>query len=340
MGANLPAPIGYLRVTSPSFGFFLVYYMILIVILLPPKTKSRLLNKINSFLRSKRCVALASAFTVFMFLLVLLLSRKRNMEILYFDVGQGSSALVRSSDGICGLFDGGNGYTDVSSLLFKNGIGHLDFIALSHGDLDHAGGLQKVLEEHSVDILLVPDNSDDSGTMETVRTAMKNGCQIIAVTRHCSIELSQELQMKIYFKRDLKSLNNSSLVIQLISTNGNVVFPGDLELSGENQLRREGFPDKCDLLTIAHHGSDSGTGAAFLEKLQPEYAIISVGRNNRYGHPSEKVLDRLSEAGIETYRTDLHGAVRVTFCSRSLVDTWIGQRERIVEIKPWQNEMK
>lgn len=213
-------------------------------------------------------------------------------------------------------------------------------LQLSHGDLDHAGGLQKVLEEHSVDILLVPDNSDDSGTMETVRTAMKNGCQIIAVTRHCSIELSQELQMKIYFKRDPESLNNSSLVIQLISTNGNVVFPGDLELSGENQLRREGFPDKCDLLTIAHHGSDSGTGAAFLEKLQPEYAIISVGRNNRYGHPSEKVLDRLSEAGIETYRTDLHGAVRVTFCSRSLVDTWIGQRERIVEIKPWQNEMK
>ena len=268
------------------------------------------------------------------------MTRKKALEVLYLDVGQGASALVRSEDGICMLLDGGNGYTDVSSLLLKNGVRQLNFVVLSHGDSDHSGGLQKVLEEHNTDTLVVPDNTADPGIEKTVQIAIKNGCRVMRISQHCRIDISEKLKMQIYFERDRESFNNSSLVIQLITADGNVVFPGDLEFSGENRLLQYGFPEKCDLLTIAHHGSDSGTGEAFLEKLQPKYAVISVGRNNRYGHPSEKVLNRLSVSGIITYRTDFQGAIRVTFYRRSLVEIWTGQRERIVEILPWRNGKK
>ena len=96
------------------------------------------------------------------------------------------------------------------------------------------------------------------------------------------------------------------------SSDGSVFFSGDIERETEDLFTRNRWIGKTDVLAVAHHGSDSGSEAKNISIISPEYAIISVGRMNRYGHPSGRVIETLRDAGAEIYRSDLCGAVRIT----------------------------
>ena len=107
-------------------------------------------------------------------------------------------------------------------------------------------------------------------------------------------------------------VNNSSLVLRAVSRDGSVLFPGDIEREAESLLvRSEGF-GKTDVLAVAHHGSDTGSEAKNISIISPDYAIISVGRKNRYGHPSDACIDAVKEAGGAFACTIEHGDITVT----------------------------
>lgn len=118
---------------------------------------------------------------------------------------------------------------------------------------------------------------------------------------------------------DTEDLNNGSLVVKLSGNWGSILLPGDAETEEQNEITADGVNLKADVLVLGHHGSITSGDEKFLCEVSPKYAIISVGYNNKYGHPSDIVLERLKEMGISVgniYRTDNDGAVRIRFGNR------------------------
>ena len=165
--------------------------------------------------------------------------------------------------------------------------------------------------------LFVPDNPYDAGVYAVSQAAAAQNIEVIRI-RGTQEYLLGDLRINLYaneafmISEEESDVNNSSLVLRAVSRDGSVLFPGDIEREAESLLvRSEGF-GKTDVLAVAHHGSDTGSEAKNISIISPDYAIISVGRKNRYGHPSERVTKTLEDAGAEVYRSDLCGAVRIT----------------------------
>ena len=276
------------------------------------------------------CLASITLFTV-------KIIERNEAKILWLDVGQGSCAFVRTEGGKNLLFDGGNGYTDICEILRKNGYFTLDAIVLSHGDSDHIEGIFDAVKNLTVDNLILSDNPGDKNAAELKKTAEEKGINIIEIERNTTISLDDNTRMDVYFYRDISSLNNSSLVVQLTSNEGSAVFPGDLEFEGEKKLSESGFICDCDILTASHHGSKGATGNTLLDVTKPELTVISVGKKNRYGHPNEEMLRRLEERNIFYLRTDRDGAVKATFDESEIkVKTWLTRRS--ITIKKYRKE--
>ena len=252
------------------------------------------------------------------------------VKIIWFDVGQGSCALICTADGTTMLIDGGNGYTNVSSLLWKNGISGLDFVVLSHGDSDHSEGLKAVLEEHSVHYLLVPANPEDEKAMEMAAAAKDKGIETAYLSDIAYVTMSEGIQAELYCRPVRNSFNDSSVVVQLMTASGCVLFPGDLEQKGEQLMAEGNFLRPCDVVTAAHHGAANGTGDYMLDMAKPYFTVISVGRKNRYGHPKEAMLKRLEQRQIDVLRTDTDGAIIMCYGSDGTigVEKWL-QREKL-----------
>ena len=252
------------------------------------------------------------------------------VRIIWFDVGQGSCALIHTENGSNMLIDGGNGYTDVSGLLWKNGVSYIDYVVLSHGDSDHCQGLHKVLEEHEVGCLLIADNPEDENALVLAAKAEKKGTRILKISQRSSVMLADHVTAELYSGSVKNSLNNSSVVVQLVTDFGCVLFPGDLEQEGEQLAAESHFFRQCDTVTAAHHGASNGTGDLLLAYTKPYFTVISAGKNNIYGHPAEKVLERLQERNIEVMRTDRDGAVIMSYAHDRMigVEKWL-KREKL-----------
>ncbi len=303
VGSQIPPPIGAFRVPSIAPCVILLYYTAIFVFL-----------NTTCFLFFKKHIVPVAACVIVLFTCYRI--RADRTEILFFDVGQGFSALIRTGS-VCGLVDGGDGTTDISSLLFKQGVGKLDFLLLTHGHADHSGGICDVLREHAVNCIFLPDNPHDEGVSAVYGEADARGIEVVRI-RGAREYLIGDLRIKLYaneaymISAESSDVNNSSLVMLAESSDGSVFFSGDIERETEDLFTRNRWIGKTDVLAVAHHGSDSGSEAKNISIISPEYAIISVGRMNRYGHPSGRVIETLRDAGAEIYRSDLCGAVRIT----------------------------
>lgn len=303
VGAGIPAPLGAFRVPGMKIRTIILYYAVLWIVLH---------KRYTAFIKKHVLPVILGCAVFFTSCWI----RADRTEILFFDVGQGFSALIRTRE-ICGLIDGGNGKTDISSLLFRQGIGTLDFILLTHGHSDHAGGISDVLKEHTVKCILVPDNPYDTGAAALCREAASRNVTVIRI-RGRGEYLFGDLHVNLYanenhmISAENSDVNNSSLVMSAGNINGSVLFTGDIERETEDHFIENKWIGKTDVLAVAHHGSDSGSEEKNISIISPEYAIISVGRKNRYGHPSGRVTETLENAGVKLYRSDLCGAVRIT----------------------------
>ena len=224
------------------------------------------------------------------------------LKVYFFDVGQADSIFVMSS-GECMLIDAGNnadGKLIVKQLENMN-IDTIDYVVGTHPHEDH------IINNFKIKNVLMPKKTTTTKTYEDVLKAIKNANLKIKTPRVGDIFYVGMAKCEVMgIENDAENLNENSIIIELTYGDKKFLFTGDAEVANE-KLRSW---DDIDVLKVAHHGSRTSSSEEFLEQVKPEYAIISCGQNNDYGHPHQEVTDRLK--GVKIYRTDEEGTILVT----------------------------
>lgn len=262
------------------------------------------------------CLIIANLFA---WIRVFDLSDKKNLEVDFFDVGQGDAAFITTPEGHQILIDGGPDFSVLEKLDNKMPYGDrtIDLIILSHPEADHMFGLMEVLKSYKVDNILwtgvLRDNPEffvwqDLIEKENADILVGSAGQkiIIGNTEITIIHPLENLSGKI-----LKDSNNSSLVLKLAFGKNTFLFTGDLLKKGEHDILQAGININVDVLKVGHHGSKTSTSEEFAKEVSPEFAIISLGRDNSYGHPHKITLDTLQKFGITILRIDEMGDISI-----------------------------
>lgn len=230
-------------------------------------------------------------------------------RVTVLDVGQGQCILLQSQ-GSTFLVDCGGDYDDGAAdaavqTLLSQGIYRIDGLILTHYDRDHAGGVPYLAERIEIERLYLPQTEDADGLLE----------QILAVSAE-HIPIDSELtisfggaQIRLFPAKDAGSGNDSCASVLFQREKCDTLITGDLSAQAERQLLSDYELPDLEVLIVGHHGSKYSTCAELLEATAPDVAIISVGAQNSYGHPTDEVLERLTEAGCAVYRTDYHGTI-------------------------------
>ena len=233
------------------------------------------------------------------------------LTVTWLDVGQGDAAVIQCG-GQSMLIDGGKPEKSsyISAWLQQHSLSYLDVIVATHVDADHIGGLSGALNYASVGTAYCPETT---GTTETFQSFVKylaqRGKQITVPTAGETFALGgAQIQILGPLHRAEDS-NDNSIVLKVSFGATSFLFTGDAERAEEQDLLNSGVNLQSTVLKVGHHGSDTSTSYPFLRAVAPQYAVISVGAGNSYGHPTEAVLSRLRDAGVTTFRTDMQGEI-------------------------------
>lgn len=249
-------------------------------------------------------------------------ARTRALEITAIDVGQGEALLIVTPEGKTILLDAGGplgfsqsefdvGEQVTSSYLWNRGIDHLDVVAFSHPHSDHMQGMAAVIANFRPKELWMGARVDNALTRNVERACREYGVTEIQ-RRQGDAWMFGGAKFEVLAEAspdeiDLKQLDDSSMVLRASFGKTSILLPGDAHRKVELKLA-QGDP-AADVLKIAHHGSATSTSQELLIAVKPRFALISVGRDNPFGHPRSDVLKRLADAKVRTYRTDLFGPV-------------------------------
>lgn len=240
-------------------------------------------------------------------------SASYGFKIYFIDVGQADAALV-ICDGKTMLIDGGN--SDDSNLIYaflKNrGVSHLDYIVSTHAHEDHVGGLSGALNYATVSTAFSPVTSYSSKAFTNFHNNVKKQGKSLTIPYVGQRFYLGSAQCTVLAVNTTSDTNNSSIVLRIVYGGTSFLFTGDAEREVEQVLLNRGVTLKSTVLKVGHHGSYTSTSYAFLRSVDPEYAVISCGKGNSYGHPHNEVLSRLHDAEIFTFRTDLQGDIVCT----------------------------
>ena len=230
------------------------------------------------------------------------------------DVGQADSILIYSN-GYCAVVDTGLAYSagaiseDLSSAHIKN----IDTVVISHLHEDHAGGLEKISQLYGISNLIVPKSdptADSDASVSRVKTlvANKNG-NVYTAEPGMNFKIGEfEITLIAYYS-SLSDMNDRSVTVMAEIGGVKFLLTGDAGEPAESAMIKDGINLDCDVLKVGHHGSNTSNSLEFLKKATPEYAAISVGKNNVYSHPSDKVVSSLGRVGAKVYRTDEDGDI-------------------------------
>ena len=236
------------------------------------------------------------------------------LTVSYIDVGQADSILITSPDGKNMLIDAGEGEGRsgaVLDYLKKRNITELDTVIATHPHSDHINAMDDVLDNIAVDKFYLPNASHTTRDFENMLDAAENANEVIQAKAGMSFNLGESVGCDILapVSDSYDDLNNYSVVVKMVYGSTSFLFTGDAEKEVEKEILQSTADVSADVLKCGHHGSSTSTSADFLAAVDPDYAVISCGRDNDYGHPHKETLQKLEKNGTEVLRTDEMGTI-------------------------------
>ena len=246
-------------------------------------------------------------------------SATNNLEVNFFDVGQGDSMLIKTPLGQAVLIDGGPD----DKILGKLGERlspidkKIDIVLLTHPHADHVTGLIEVLRRYSVDLVILNGAYLATDNYNQFLNAVRdNGAEVLIAEAGEAIHFDKNLEFDIIAAEGGGATNGSdanetSIVGKLIYNDFSIMFMGDAPAKIENKIMVYGDGLKSDIIKVGHHGSKYSSFPIFLKMVAPKAGIIEVAAKNLYGHPSPAALNRFAMAGINIFQTGKNGDIRV-----------------------------
>ncbi len=277
--------------SKPHFFLIIFYYFLLVITLKHPKY----------------------FYLIFIFIFLYYFSPNLNnkINITVFDVGEADSSLITFP------FNQGNILIDTgkSSYIMENGIipylkskgiRKINYLIISHGDLDHIGGASYLVDNFPVEKIILNDGENTDLELSLIDLSKEKKIKYYQSVSSFSLN---KHKLYILHTQNYDNENDNSNVIYFKYFNYKFLFMGDASLIKEKDILEKYNIKDIDFLKVGHHGSSSSSSKEFIDAMKPKYSIISVGRNNSYGHPKDSVLDILSQSNI--YRTDLDGSIEI-----------------------------
>lgn len=285
-------------------------------------------NKLRFRLSILIFLVVLTTFSVYFFLKE---EREDILLVTFLNIGQGDAIFIETAGGNQVLIDGG---PDKSVLRELGSVmpfydRSIDVVIATHPDADHVGGLNDVLERYEVDLFMEPGVVVDTSVYSELKSKIKdsegskNEIAVIEARRGMVVELGNGVFLEILYPiGDVSNWesNDASIVAKLVYGETEFLLTGDAAFKTEGALLYLSPPEghlqgglRADVLKVGHHGSKSSTGQEFVKTVAPQYAVISSGVDNRYGHPAPEVLEILENHNVKILRTDIDG--RIVFTS-------------------------
>ena len=280
-----------LELAKPSIYLIIIYYAIITLLLINKKCFISLLTTI--------------------FIHKISINFNPNMEILFLDVSQGDSILLHYPHNKYNILidTGGNYNYEISKniiipYLKSKGINKIDYLILTHGDYDHMGESINLIENFKVEKVIFNCGEFNDLEKELIKDLDKKKMPYYSCIKELNID-----DNKLYFlqTKEYDNENDNSSVIYFNYYNYKSLFMGDASTEREKDILEKYNLKDVDFLKVGHHGSNTSSSEEFINSINPKYSLISVGKNNRYGHPNKEVLDTLNDSKI--YRTDQDGSI-------------------------------
>lgn len=280
---------------------------------------------LSKYVRKPFILSVFFLITVLIWYAVFAEERSNVLTVAFLDVGQGDAIFIEAPNGKQVLIDGGSNKDVLRSLskvmpFYDRSI---DVVIATHPDKDHIGGLPDVLARYTVDLFLEPGIENDTGAYRALENIVsKRGVQKIYARRGMQLVLDDETLLRILFPdRSVVGMesNTASIVAQLVYGDTEFLLTGDSPKSIEKYLiSLDGKDLKSDVLKVGHHGSKTSSNASFIGMASPDFAIISAGEDNRYGHPHKEVLETLEQFEVKIINTASAGTIVFTSDGKSL----------------------
>ena len=237
-----------------------------------------------------------------------------SMAVHFIDVGQGDSILISMPTGENMLIDAGDNDKGevVVDYLRSQGVERIDYLVGTHPHADHIGGLDDVIDEFDIGEIYMPRVTHTTKTyMDVLEAIDRKGLKIKAARSGLTIPIEGAMAEILAPDSDLKSdnLNDFSIVIRLTYGQTAFLFQGDAEKRTEDSILSSYDNIKTHVIKLGHHGSSTSNTEDYIEAVDPEYAVIMLGADNKYGHPHKEVISLMEDKGITVYRTDLDGTI-------------------------------
>lgn len=302
-----------------SLGFCLALVVLAAVVVLPLLAARRGLGVLGYLSSGGRGPVLALVLAVPVALALILTptapAGPAVPTVTFLDVGEGTATLVQAPGAGTVLVDAGPG--PIADDLWRHGVERIDLLIVSHGHADHVGGLSEIVGRVPVDVAVLPRPPTSDPDLDAVARRLREaGSRVVRCVRPRNVRFGpltlRLLPASAVGSSGNQAENDNGVVVVVTSPAGAVLLPGDVEAQALTPLDI----GACDVVAAPHHGSDGGFTPALLADMEPVLVVISVGADNRHGHPDHDTLALLSQAAVPALRTDLDGEVSVTLSGR------------------------
>ena len=241
-----------------------------------------------------------------------------NLQFHFIDVGQGDSSLIITPKGKTILIDAGDEAhaKKVVSYVREQGIEKLDLVIATHPDADHIGGMDKVIKNFDIGVFAMPDVSAKTNQYKQIQRELKaKKMKTTRLYQGDEVQIDDDIDFEILSPvkgKKYDDTNEYSIVAKIVYKDTSFILMGDATMENEVDIINN-VPDiDIDVLKLGHHGSSTSSSDYFITKTSPKIAIISCGKNNKYGHPHQEVMRVLKKHGVTPYRTDEMGDIVIT----------------------------